>query len=198
MAKIIAIEGPDRVGKATQTSLLVDHLKSKPPFTRFGVMYYTDATSVEVPVKGFLHSTIYYMLRNGLAKRCPNLFQIVQSLNKFWFQIFHLKHFNVDYVILDRWKLSTYVYGKATEVHPILLRVFDYLLVEPDVTIILGGSAQVDEARDSYERDSELQRLVRTTYAKIANEKDKHFVINANQTREAVHNDIVNVLKNVI
>lgn len=199
MTKIIAIEGPDRVGKATQTSLLTAYLRSKSVITNNnGLTYYASVTSVEVPVKGFLHSTIYYMLRNGLAKRCPNLFQAVQSLNKLWFQIFYLKRWNVDYVTLDRWKLSTRVYGEATGVHSILLRVFDYLLIEPDATIVLEGAAQVNEARDSYERDSKLQRLVRTTYAKIAHEKDKHFVINANQTREAVHNDIVNALKNVI
>lgn len=199
MTKIIAIEGPDRVGKATQTSLLTAYLRSKSVVTNNnGLTYYASVTSVEVPVKGFLHSTIYYMLRNGLAKRFPNLFQTVQSLNKLWFQIFYLKRWNVDYVTLDRWKLSTRVYGEATGVHSILLRVFDYLLIEPDATIVLEGAAQVNEARDSYERDSKLQRLVRTTYAKIAHEKDKHFVINANQTREAVHNDIVNALKNVI
>lgn len=188
-AIVIAVEGPDRVGKATQTRILRDRLR----------LSAKKVALCEVPIKGAFYDTIYWMLKNGSAKRFPNLFQLVQSLNKYWFQTFRLRTLvrECDYVILDRWKLSTQVYGICTGAKRWLLKIFDRLLIEPDATVILFGRPQVDEVRDVYEKDSDLQHRVKRRYILegMLGDPDRVRLINANLSREEVASMIWSALK---
>jgi hypothetical protein len=77
-ATLIAVEGADRVGKCTQSTSIVK---------MFNDMH-RRARRIEIPFNDRLtYKVIYWMLRNGLAKKTPNLFQFVQFLNKFLFQV---------------------------------------------------------------------------------------------------------------
>lgn len=189
LAKIIAVEGPDKVGKQTQ-SRMVAHVLGR---------YGDRASLVEVPFNDRVtYPLIYRMLKNGQAKRHPNLFQFVQFLNKFVFQWTMLMWLRLtcSFIVLDRWKLSAIVYGDATGANPTFNRFLCWLLKNPDVTVILHGSSfKRQEADDVYEKDNSLQSAVRKGYYKWAQEHpENHELIDNQGTRDEVHERIMSVV----
>lgn len=190
MAKIIAFEGPDQCGKATQSNLLKCYLERK----KYKVKL------IEIPVFDCtFYYVIYRMLNSDYALRYPTLFQFVQYLNKLTFQLilFPYYYFAYDYVIFDRWKLSGYVYGKATGVNSIINWVMYYTLFGVGLTVILIGKKVVNKIEDSYEKNVELQCKVREIYSNIDSEiSNKNIImLNANDSIERIHQHIVDHLK---
>lgn len=158
MSKIIVIEGPDRCGKATQSKLLQEYI------TRAGF----GAIVVEVPIRSAVtYRIVYWMLKNGLAKRFPKVFQCLQFLNRKIFQIFTLPGLErmYDFIVMDRWSLSTIVYGGAGGVSEEFTVSLAKRLREPDYTFVLSGESYLHEAEDSYEADLDLQDKVRLGYS---------------------------------
>jgi dTMP kinase len=189
MSKFLVIEGPDRCGKATQSNILCDYLK----------LTGKKAVVVEVPIKSnIIHGVIYWMLGNGLAKKFPRLFQWFQYFNRQIFQWTVLPRLekSYDFIIMDRWSLSTVVYGEASGVsQEFTKKLYDRLKV-PDCTIILLGQSHAHIAEDVYESDQKLQLSVRKIYKEWADQNiDKSQVINCNQTIEEVSRDLLNSLK---
>jgi thymidylate kinase len=190
MSKIIAIEGPDRVGKATQSRMLCDHITKE---------LNKKATVVEVPIRdGGTYKIIYWMLKNGLAKKFPKVFQWLQVLNRWIFQttrLVELEH-EYDYVIFDRWSCSSVVYGAAEGLNRRSLEKMARLLRAPDFTIVLLGDSHAHEAEDVYESDSVLQGRVSDLYAAWADEKPgKAHVVPCNGAVEKVASEIKTVLR---
>lgn len=186
-ATIIAIEGPDKVGKQTQTNMLTDALRRDKHKVKL----------VEVPVKSLLtYRLIYWMLRNGYAKTFPNLFQTVQFFNKWFFQFRLLfMRWTNDFIVFDRWSLSAVVYGDAGGANRRYNRFLYKFLREPDATIILVGAARSGEVTDAYEKDNQLQSDVRWGYASWFMEHPKGFALVDNiGTREEVHQRIMKAL----
>jgi thymidylate kinase len=190
-AKLIVIEGPDRVGKETQSYKL---------FSQIHTETNSSAAIMEVPINDRLtYPLIYWMLRNGLAKKFPNLFQTIQFLNKLLFQILHLPALLSlgDYVILDRWSLSAIVYGDASGSSRWLNRFFWRVLKKPDLTLILHGPMHKrHDVPDSYETDTSLQLAVRRGYYDWAQEHpDDHELIDSQGTVSEVHERIICVVR---
>ena len=158
MSTIIVVEGPDRVGKQTQTKLLQEYI------TRTGL----GAIVVEVPIRSAItYRIIYWMLKNGLAKKFPKVFQCFQFLNRKIFQIFTLPGLErmYDVIIMDRWSLSTIVYGAAEGVsEEFTTRLAKWLRVA-NHTFVLHGESYLHEAEDSYEADRDLQLKVKLGYS---------------------------------
>lgn len=187
-ATMIAVEGADRVGKATQTKMLEDTLRSDGHRVK----------RVEVPVKSpITYRLIYWMLRQGYAKTLPNLFQFVQFLNKFFFQVFHLVFMRwfCDYIVFDRWAASSIVYGNASGANPTFVEFLYNRLWRPDATIVMQGLARSDDQEDVYEKDNMLQAKVRSGYADfyLTNQLNVQLVDNVG-TRDEVHRRIMRVL----
>lgn len=181
---LVAIEGPDMVGKATQAQMLEDALR------REGYR----ATTEEIPYDdGFTHPLIYEMLHDGGARTHADTFQALQCLNRiaFWRSYLPTLAVHYDVVILDRWTLSTRVYGEvagagkdATET--LLARVGD-----ADRTFVLDAPPWPKEGRDSYERDSEFQRRVRDLYGRSCDRSPDLFVkIDGFRPRAEVHGEV--------
>jgi len=188
VSKLIAICGPDRVGKATQTQLLVDHLKN------LGHR----ACRVEVPVKGnMIYPIIYWMLRNGLAKKLPKTFQWLQYFNRQIFQWTTLPALQRDYdfIVFDRWSLSTLVYGAAEGVPLSFTLPLTRRLVHPDLTIVLTGQSHLHEPEDVYESDSQLQSIVRNLYSSWCHDSDDIVAVDADGGPVDVHKRILYQLK---
>ena len=158
MSTIIVVEGPDRCGKATQSKLLQEYI------ARIGL----GAVVVEVPIRSAVtYRIIYWMLKNGLAKNFPKVFQCFQFLNRKIFQIFTLPGLErmYDVIIMDRWSLSTIVYGAAEGVsEAFTIRLAKWLRVA-DHTFVLHGESYLHEAEDSYEADRDLQLKVKLGYS---------------------------------
>lgn len=185
MSKFIVIEGPDRVGKATQTKLLSTFLKE------LGYKVLTN----EVPLKSnFIYHIIYWMLGNGLAKKFPKIFQWLQYFNRQIFQWTKLPSYEKDYdfIVMDRWSLSTVVYGIATGVPEEFTKKLYDRLKKPDYTIILLGPSHKHEVEDVYEADSGLQKRVREVYASWSskNLKDSS-IVNCSKERQEVSIEII-------
>lgn len=189
MAKIIVIEGPDKVGKETQSKMLVAHLRSMG----------RRATRVEVPFNdNFSHKVIYWMLKNGHARTYPTLFQWVQYMNKKIFEYHWLPRLERDneFVVLDRWSLSALVYGVATGVSRSSCERQFRALRRPSATIVMSGRAMSDKKDDAYETDTYIQRRVRYLYGEwaIENPVGTRVIASANNRGE-VHSNIVAALR---
>lgn len=198
MAKIICVEGCDKAGKATQSTMLAEALWT-------GGAPVTLAVRAEIPAleHNLSHRLIYWMLRNGWAKCYPNAFQFVQFLNKLmfqWFSLPQLLQWN-DYVVLDRWALSGLVYGDATGVNRWFNRLLFKLLRKPDITLIMDGTSfkRSHTTDDSYEKDTALQTAVKEGYRRVglrpgAQSEGYELVSNVG-TREEVHAAVIGVLR---
>ena len=187
--RLICIDGPDRHGKSTQVQLLRNALTHA---------YGPFAKAVKIPAEGWTSNVIYWMLRNGLAKRLPNVFQLIQFVNKFVFQRGRLEHLRdfYDYIILDRWSLSAIVYGDATGVNPRFNRFLTDHLVKPDITIVLTGKPfAAPDADDSHEADRQLQATVKLGYERWAEENPvDHVPVDNSGTPDEVCQRILDAL----
>jgi dTMP kinase len=189
MSKLIVIEGPDRVGKATQTRMLRQYLVNK------GFV----VAAAEVPLKSnFMYHLIYWMLGNGLSKKFPKAFQWCQYFNRQIFQwtILPKLEEECDYIIMDRWSLSSVVYGSACNVPREFTEVLYNRLRDPDFTIVLLGPAHAHEAEDVYEADSDLQHKVREIYREWVTERPGKFsIVDCSRPIEVVAKDIKECLE---
>lgn len=189
MTKFIVVEGPDRVGKATQVKLLQKKLVEKNKIV----------ATVEVPLRSNpVYHLIYWMLGNGLAKKFPKIFQWFQYANRQIFQwtILPKLESECDYIIMDRWSLSTVVYGAATGVSEDFTHKLYKRLRLPDHTIILLGKSHQHEAEDVYESDSLLQESVRNLYFHWHEENQRcSSVLDCSQPKDVIASQVVQKLK---
>lgn len=194
MSKIVVFEGADRCGKATQSELLKQHIKN------LGM----SVAIIEVPIRSAItYKIIYWMLQNGLAKKFPYIFQIFQFANRKFFEWTKLSRLEADndVIILDRWSLSTIVYGGAEGVSHKFTVGLSKFLRQPDHTFILLGEAFPHAAEDVYEADLELQEKVREGYAIWAmNNSPSCTLMDCRQEKKSLSKKVQAVLvkKNII
>lgn len=180
---LIALEGADRVGKATQAKLLKEAL------TTLGLR----ATVEEIPYRdGVTHPEIYRCLRDGDAQRYPQVFQTLHAINRRLFQTKVLPALEFDVIILDRWSLSTRVYGLVGGFDEELTETVLRGLVEPARTLVLDAPPWPKENLDVLEADTVFQQQVRDEYRGWCLRDPRRFVlIDAARSSEAVHQDIL-------
>ena len=189
--RIVSIEGPDGVGKTTQTQLLLKNL----------VHTGKRAVALKLPMARMpTGRVIYSMLDSGSARRWPTVFQAIQLVDKLVPQLACLPFLlaTQDYVLLDRWSTSATVYGRATGVHDSFLQLGERLLVRPDAVVVLEGpnvrNMNMGD-NDSYDRSAELQHRVRGEYAVWAeHNKDVAVTVDAVGTVDDVSCRIWNAL----
>lgn len=188
MAKLVIFEGADRVGKCVQSTLLEAALRGD------GFKAVRVEPAKETHPRG--RKLIYGMLETGAAKRHPNTFQLVQFLNRIYFQLFKLPALlrSHDVVILDRWALSGYVYGRCEGINEAFNTWMFNRAKRPDVTLILLGTSykRATTTDDSYEKDTELQDKVKQAYLNwgIRNRRD-HVLVDNTGTIQEVHKKII-------
>jgi dTMP kinase len=182
---LIALEGADRVGKQTQSKLLEEALNSK------GFR----ATVEEIPYNdGVTHPEIYRMLKDGSVNRATEAFQTLQGVNRRFFQHSYLPNLagHFDVVVLDRWNLSTRVYGAASGVSEDTTGIILHGIVDPDLVIVLDGKPFPKAGLDVWEADTEFQRTVREGYRNWCERDPQRYVkIDANGTKMQVHEQIL-------
>lgn len=183
---IIEIEGPDKVGKHTQSLYLSTYLSTKKG---------TCAPVYEMPSKeySFGHS-IYEWLKGGLAMRYPEAFQTLQFANRFSFQEKFALESGAKTIIMDRWIGSTYAYGYASGLTRRFIDDIVTPLWKPDLTFILFGNSHVDpDEDDQYEKDDTFQDKARSGYIRWIEESPKNkFMLDANRPKEEVFSSIKN------
>jgi len=182
---LVALEGADRLGKATQAQLLEEGLNANGH----------KATVEEIPYDDDVtHPEIYRMLKDGSVNLEPAVLQTLHAVNRRYFQHSFLptlaRHFDV--VVLDRWNLSTRVYGAASGVSEAVTENLLKGIADPDVVIVLDGQPFPKDGLDVWEADTEFQRTVRTGYRAWC-ERDPHRYVkfDANGTKMQVHEQIL-------
>lgn len=182
---LIALEGADRVGKATQAALLEEGLTAERIKTVVEEIPYDDKIT---------YPEIYRMLKDGSVNLEPAVLQTLHAVNRRHFQQTYLPtlatHFDV--VVLDRWNLSTRVYGAASGVKEEVSENLLKGIVEPDLVFVLDGKPFPKEGLDVWEADTDFQRAVRAGYQEwCEREPDKYVKIDANHPKKGVHLQIL-------
>lgn len=190
MGKLVVVEGADKVGKETQSKLLEQSLR------RAGTRAVRVEPTKESHPRG--RRLIYSMLESGAAKRYPNLFQLVQFANRAYFQLFKLPGLlrSNDVVILDRWALSGYVYGKSEVVNRSLNAWMYKRAQKADLVIVFGGTSyKRQQLDDSYERDMSLQIKVRAAYTQAGRDWPGHVLIDNRGSVQEVQDEVLLCLR---
>ena len=192
MGKLIVFEGPDKVGKETQSKRLAAAL------VELGIKAIRVEPTKESLPRG--RKLIYSMLESGAAKRHPNTFQFVQFLNRIYFQVFKLPKLleENEIVILDRWALSGWVYGSAEGINDSLNKWMFNRAKRADVVLVLSGTSYKRKAADdSYERDTDLQSKVRILYRNAGLNWPNHVLVDNHDSIGDVHDSILALLANM-
>lgn len=199
---LVVIEGPDKVGKETQTKMLVEALSTriartvvaKGPLDKPRNL---KVASEEIPYDdGNTHTQLYKMLKNGDAVTHPEAFQTFQAANRMIWQKDVLPRLasRYDVIVLDRWNISSWVYGRAGGCSDAMLECVLEPIIEPDLVFVFDGEPfhTPERTDDSYEANKALMQRVREGYRRWARENsDMAVAINANRPREAVNEELV-------
>lgn len=192
MPILIAFEGPDSSGKTTQKELLTQRLIDSG--------YHVESYKCPNASKPF-GKKIYEMLSTGSALKFPTFFQILQFFDKLGLNQ-KLQERSIeshaDFVIIDRWVLSSLVYGRSTGVSKILLKIMSMYIQSPHITIYskLNFSRQLN---DEYDKDVLLQERVRLFYEKYSKDSSVtgHLIkLETPGTEEEIFDEIWDNLKN--
>ncbi len=180
--KLIAFEGPDRLGKTTQVKLCTDKLNQEGFFVEdFKIPWSGDPVSFDL---------ITTYLKSGLVTEYPLIFQAAQMQNRLKFQEKILQTVSCDAIIVDRWSLSSAVYGKAQGIDA---NFYHPDLMEPDITFVFGGKPFFKEDQDALERNTPLQERVHELYSQVRGESIHH--IDANQSVNAITDEVCQMLR---
>ena len=179
--KLIAFEGGDGVGKATQSLLSVETLMKKGrgvahfSFPRYETEVGKKIRAMlvgEIPWDPLMFQTLM------LADKCDANTEISDLLA------------SGDDVVCDRWLASAKVYGASDGLDPAWLERTHSVLAQPDLTILLSVRESVALARrpglrDRYEKDRDKQVAVAARYEELAR-IERWMVINGEGTVEGV------------
>lgn len=190
--KIISFEGNDGVGKSTHVALLAQAL------TKVG----NKVTIAKLPAYNTTTGAfIKRMLIDGRAVRWPNIFQVVQCLDKIIFQWFILPHLmkTNDFVLLDRWHASMWAYGLAAGANEWLTNLCVSLMVEPHVVLVFHGTCKRADAQDAYEKDFSFQKSVGLHYVLwTVTHGDNAIAVATDAPKEKVHLDVLAAVYSII
>ena len=186
---IIVIEGSDQAGKKTQSDLLAKALRKNKIKTKvFSFPDYTTPLGKEI--NGFLH---------GKRKFPPQVIHCLLAANR-WEKESEIKKAESQnsVIIMNRYYQSNLVYGVANNLSLKWLQVLDQGLPKADLVIVLDVSqmesfSRKKSNRDRFEKDIVFLQKISKTYRNLAKKFGWH-IINASQSKESVHNDIMRVL----
>jgi dTMP kinase len=193
---IIAIEGVDAVGKATQAKLLVKHLREEQHIT--SIIEFPDyTTEVGEVIKGFLKK--WWDIE--FNEECENVserklkgyvLQALMTLNRYEL-VDTLKEWRDQGVlVLDRYWVSALAYGEATGLSREFLTKIHSCLPQPDLWLFLD--IPMEESfkrrplrRDRHETDLDLLQKARDIYLDVF-KRNGWPIINGLGSKEEVHN----------
>lgn len=191
---IIALEGLDKSGKATQTSLLASRLRKDGYSVAQSEFHRYDTPTGELIMKWLKkewnvdQKTIEFVMAADK--------QAQQSMFT-W-----AEESGIDALILDRYTLSQLVYSTANGIPLEWAEQLQKYMRQPDLTIVIDIPAEVsmlrkgkhnDGVNDRYESDLELLREVKSRYWMLR--PFSSIVIDGERSVEAIHEDIYSEVK---
>lgn len=186
---IIVIEGTDQAGKKTQSQLLANALRENKIKTKiFSFPDYTTPLGQEI--NKFLH---------GKRKFPPQVIHCLLAANR-WEKLTEIQqaHQKNSVIIMNRYYQSNLVYGVANGLNLNWLQSLDEGLPKADLVIVLDVPQKVSflrkkTKRDRFEKNTEFLKRISKTYKALA-KKFGWKVIDASQTKDQVHQDIMKIL----
>jgi dTMP kinase len=188
---IIVIEGGDQAGKKTQTRLLAKALKRRKIKTV--IFNFPDyKTPIGKEIAKYL---------NGEKKYNPQVIHCLLSANR-WEKLNEILEAQSknSILIMNRYYQSNIIYGLANGMKQKWLENLDNGLPKADLVVLLDVTQKESfrrkkTNRDKFEKNEEFLKKISQIYRTIA--KKKHWkIINASQSKQEVHKDVLNVFKN--
>lgn len=187
--KIIALEGPDKAGKMTQSKLLVDSLRRSGRISV--VMDFPDySTPIGMEISAFLE---------GKRDYSNELKHMLMSANR-WERKREIESLvkTGTIVVINRYYQSNLVYGISNGLDIDWLLNLDKGLPKEHIAIVIDVSPSTASLRaeklDLFESNEKLLLDVNKNYSKLA----KQFswkIVNGDNSKEQVHQDIMSLLK---
>lgn len=180
---IIAFEGIDACGKTTQIALLKKYLERNAKVRVFSFPNYETETG----------KAVKKLLK---ADDCdPLVLQSLMSMNRYECQTEMKVAKYEGFVLLDRYWLSGFVYGRADGLSESWLREVHTRLLQPDRWIILDLPVEESFRRrpvrdDAYEANVDRLEKARGWYASAGPQRNVS-IINAMQDEEIIQDDIL-------
>jgi len=190
---IIVIEGGDQAGKKTQTSLLEKALKERKIKTI--VFSFPDySTPIGKEIAKYL---------GGKRKFAPQVIHCLLAANR-WEKLNEILDAQLKYsiLIMNRYYHSNLIYGLANGMKQKWLENLDAGLPKADLVILLDVTQKESFSRkktnrDKFEKNEEFLKKISKIYRNIA--RNKHWkIIDASQSKQKVHEDILKVIKNKV
>ena len=190
---IVTFEGGDQAGKKTQSALLAKKLKSmKIKAKLFSFPDYS--TPIGKEIGKYLH---------GKRKFPPQTIHTLLAANR-WEKAEEIKKAQDknSVVIMNRYAESNLVYGLTNGLKLSWLEGLDAGLPKSDLVIVLDvpqneSFKRKRQNRDKFEKNAKFSQTISRTYRKLAKKK-RWKIIDATQSKDDVHQDIMRVFSKKI
>lgn len=193
--KFIALEGPDGCGKSTQAKLLSEWLKSE------GYDVEVTREPTENPIGGVLRNSLRGEIdlpleAEALLFACDRLLHISEVIRPGLDQ--------GKIIVTERYVHSSLAYQTSRGLPREWVEEINKFAIDPDITIFLDVPSRVGFKRvgssgkaDVFEQDLELQKRVRETYKKLAEEENIP-IIDGTESPKKVHEKVKNEIKRLL
>lgn len=194
--KIIAFEGLDASGKATQTKMLCEALVAdgKRVFT-------TSFPRYNRPIGMLIHQWLTDEVE--LTEEAAHMLFEADRVDFANFVSQYEDYY--DYFVIDRYVLSNLAFGMAKGISQKWLLGLQALVRQPDVTFVLDINSKTSfqrrpDRRDRHETDASLLNRTRAAYEYLASSPELSdrliYTIDANGSSEEVHEAILDFYRN--
>jgi dTMP kinase len=192
--KIIVLYGANSLGKTTQAKLLVENLiiqyNKKCEYLKFPIY--------DLEPTGPLISN--YLKQGNQFAFTPREFQILQVLNRTQFEpTLKQKIESGTWIVAEDYCGTGVAWGIASGVDKKLIYKLNQHLISEDIGILFEGESftQDLDQRNIHESNTELLKRAGEVFKEIARDFGWH-TVNANQSREAVQEEILQIIKSKI
>lgn len=191
--KIIVVEGTDKAGKGTQSRLLLNALKISG--IRCAKMDFPDyTTAIGQEIGAFLDGRRNYTMEVKHMLLSANRWEKKNEIERM------IKKDTI--IIMNRYYQSNIVYGVSHNLGLKWLLNLDKGLPKEDLAIVLEVNPNISyqrapRDRDTFEMDQKLLTKVHKNYRMLAKQFNWK-IIDGDRDSEQVHNEIMNIVKNIL
>ena len=198
--KFIVLDGPDGCGKSTQTELLSKWVESQ----GVSVASFRDpgTTVIGEKIREILLDTAHEAMTAN-----TEMLLYMAARAQLWSEEIEPALEKGKCVIMDRWISSTFAYqgyaGKLGMEKVLQVASNSLERIWPDVTVVFDVDTETAAKRMDRELDrmeqkgKDFHRQVREGFLRLADLGQDVTVIDATQTIEAIHEEVVNVVKEI-
>ncbi len=191
--KLIALYGINNLGKSTQAKRLVERL----------IKEGKEAYYLKYPLYNLAPSgqMINGYLRNGNPHGLsPREYQIVHVVNRTQYDAaLRARLMSGEWIVVEDYVGTGMAWGVGAGVDEAFLQELNSHLLREDLPIFMDGERflEAKEEGHKHETDDDLMAKVKEMHHTLA-KKNGWFMVNANQTRDEVHEDIWKHVKRLI